>query len=209
MRYITNRSSGRQGHALAQAALDAGADVILISAAHGLPAPAGAKLIAVDSAERMLDAVLANLASADALIMAAAVADFRPQSVADQKIKKSTESGAALILTLERTPDILMEVKKQRADSRRPRVVVGFAAESEQLLANAQEKVQRKQLDLMVANDISQTDAGFDVDTNRVVLIDAKGNREPLEFASKAKVSEQIIARVAALLGRTKPSPPT
>ncbi len=203
VRYITNRSSGKQGHALAQAAVDAGAEVTLISAAHGLATPIGAKLVTVDSAERMLKAVQANIASADALIMAAAVADFRPQSISPQKIKKSSDASGSLILTLERTPDILMEVKKQRKESRRPRVVVGFAAESEQLLANAKDKLDRKQLDLLVANDITQTDAGFDADTNRVILIDAQGNQQALDLASKAKVSEQIIARVASLLGKT------
>ncbi len=203
VRYVTNRSSGKQGHALAQAGIDAGAEVILISAAHDLPTPVGAKLIAVDSAERMLKAVQANIASADALIMAAAVADFRPQSVAQQKIKKSSDASGTLILTLERTPDILMEVKKQRKESRRPRVVVGFAAESEQLVANARSKLERKQLDLLIANDITQTDAGFEADSNRVILIDAQGNQQPLDLASKSKISEQIILRVASLLGRT------
>jgi phosphopantothenoylcysteine decarboxylase/phosphopantothenate--cysteine ligase len=202
VRYLTNRSSGKQGHALAQAALDAGAEVILISAAHGLSAPVGAKFIAVESAERMLKAVQANIASADALIMAAAVADFRPQSVAQQKIKKSPDGGGTLILTLERTPDILLEVKKQRKESRRPRVVVGFAAESEHLLANAKDKLERKQLDLLIANDITQSDAGFDTDTNRVIMIDAQGNQQPIDLASKAKISEQIILRVASLIGR-------
>lgn len=200
VRYITNRSSGKQGYALAQAALDAGADVVLVSTTRDLPVPFGARLVPVDSAERMLRAVLNALPSVEAIIMAAAVADFKPQSAAAQKIKKSKDPNATHILTLERTPDILMEVKEHRSGSRWPRVVVGFAAESENLLANAQDKLERKRLDLLVANDITATDAGFETDTNRVVIIDANGGQEALELQSKARVAEHVIQRVAQLL---------
>ncbi len=201
VRYITNRSSGKQGYALAQAALDAGAEVVLVSAAQHLPAPVGAQVIPVESAAEMLDAVLAHSAQADALIMAAAVADFRPATIAEQKIKKTDDDDAGLTLQLGRTADILMAVKDQRQITGYPRIAVGFAAESENLLANARAKLERKGLDLLVANDISATDAGFAVDTNRVIILDAAGGQEPLPLASKAHVSEVIIARVAALLG--------
>ncbi len=200
VRFITNRSSGKQGYALAQAALDAGAEVILVSSTRSLPTPYGARLVAVDTADRMLKAVLANLPSVEIVLMAAAVADFRPQSVAAQKIKKSKDPNATHILTLERTPDILAEVAERRSGSHWPRVVVGFAAESENLLANAREKLERKKLDLLVANDITATDAGFDTDTNRVVLIDAAGGQEALELQSKARVAETVVRRVAQLL---------
>ena len=201
VRYITNRSSGKQGYALAQAALDAGADVILISATPGLPVPVGAVLVLAESAEAMLDAVMTYSRDADALIMAAAVADFRPAEVAQHKIKKSDGDDEAPTLALRRTPDILMAVKSQRAETGHPRAVIGFAAESQDLLENAQSKLRRKGLDLIVANDIAAPDAGFNVDTNRVILIDAGGAQHALDLTSKAKVSEAVIARVSALLG--------
>lgn len=203
VRFITNRSSGRQGYALAQAALDAGADVTLISATRHLPSPYGARLIAVDSAEQMHSAVMANVASADALIMAAAVADFRPHTTADRKIKK-TDDSSTLVLTLEQTTDILAAVKERRRDSNWPRVVVGFAAESDDLIANAQKKLERKGVDLLVANDIKATDAGFESPNNRVTILDAKGNQESLELTSKVRVSEHIIRRVAQLLEKQR-----
>jgi len=203
VRYITNRSSGKQGYALAQAALDAGANVTLISATSGLTAPYGVTLVPVDSARTMQAAVLEHVADtgmgADALIMAAAVADFRPQTQADQKIKKSDDPNASITLELARNPDILLSVKEQRAATGYPRIAVGFAAESENLMANAQSKLERKGLDLLVANDISAADAGFEVDTNRVVILDSNGNNERLELASKAAISEHIIRRVAGL----------
>lgn len=199
VRYITNRSSGKQGYALAQAALDAGASVTLVSTVHELPVPVGAELIAVDSAARMLEAVLAHSEGADALVMAAAVADFRPATVAEQKIKKQDDT-AGLRLELERTADILLSVKEKRKKTGWPQVVVGFAAESENLLANARAKLERKGLDLLVANDITAADAGFSVDTNRVTILSADGGQEPLALSSKARVSEIILKRVAGLL---------
>ena len=199
VRFITNRSSGKQGYALAQAALDAGAEVTLITAARGLPAPYGARVVPVDSAAQMLNAVLQHVASADALMMAAAVADFRPASVSEQKIKKRDENSG-LTLTLERNPDILGAVKERRRDTHWPRLVVGFAAESQSLKEYARDKLERKGLDLIVANDITTTDAGFDTDTNRVTIFDREGSEQRLELASKAKISEAIITRAAALL---------
>jgi phosphopantothenoylcysteine decarboxylase/phosphopantothenate--cysteine ligase len=200
VRHLTNRSSGKQGYALAQAALDAGADVTLISAVRNLPVPVGAALVPVDTAQEMLEAVQAHVEKSDALIMAAAVADFRPAEVSRRKIKKSVKPDEAPTLTLTRNPDILLEVKAQRDEKGWPRVVVGFAAESEDVLTNAQAKLKRKGLDLMVANDIMAMDAGFEVDTNRVTLIDAEGDPRPLELASKAKISEAVIRWVAKLL---------
>jgi phosphopantothenoylcysteine decarboxylase/phosphopantothenate--cysteine ligase len=200
VRYLTNRSSGKQGYALAQAALDAGAEVSLISPVRNLPVPVGAALVRVDTAQEMLEAVQAHVEKSDALIMAAAVADFRPAEVSKLKIKKSAKPDEAPTLALARNPDILMEVKAQRDEKGWPRVVVGFAAESEDVLTNAQAKLKRKGLDLMVANDIMAIDAGFEVDTNRVTLIDAEGDPRPLELASKAKISEAVIRWVAKLL---------
>lgn len=206
VRFITNRSSGKQGYALAQAAVDMGADVTLISAARGLTPPFGVTVIPVESAQQMQQAVLAQQVGADALIMAAAVADFRPRSVAEQKIKKTGDDDG-LTLHLQKNPDILASVKERRRDTHRPRVVVGFAAESENLIAHAREKLERKGLDLLVANDITAPDAGFDVDTNRVVILDRNGGEQTLELTSKFKVSEYILRRVAQLLGSPQLSP--
>jgi phosphopantothenoylcysteine decarboxylase/phosphopantothenate--cysteine ligase len=198
VRHLTNRSSGKQGYALAQAAIDAGAAVTLVSAAQGLPAPVGAELVAVDTAAQMRDAVLAAIPQADALFMAAAVADFRPATTSDQKIKKGEEDAPTLPLV--RTPDILLEVKAHREQTGWPRRVIGFAAESEDLVANAQAKLTRKGLDLIVANDITATDAGFQVDTNRVVLIDADGSPQQMKLTTKSRVGETLIAWLAAHL---------
>lgn len=199
VRYITNRSSGKQGYAVAQAALDAGAEVTLISAAEHLPTPYGAQIVRVDSAKAMQAAVLEAARAADVLIMAAAVADFTPANVSAQKIKKKDDTEG-LTLDLARNPDILLSVAEQRRRSGFPRVVVGFAAESEDLLHNAQSKLHRKGLDLLVANDITAADAGFNVDTNRVILLDSTGGQTALPLISKAQVGEAIIARVAQLL---------
>jgi phosphopantothenoylcysteine decarboxylase/phosphopantothenate--cysteine ligase len=196
VRVIANRSSGKQGFALAQAALDLGAAVTLIAGPVGLAAPVGARRLDVSTAQQMLEAVLAETADADALIMAAAVADFRPANPAGQKIKKE---GGIPTISLERTPDILGAVAARRAESNTPRVVVGFAAESQSLIENAQRKLESKKLELIVANDICAADAGFAVDTNRVTLLDKTG-AETLPLMSKADVAEAVLARVASLL---------
>jgi len=197
VRFISNRSSGKQGYALAQAALDAGADVVLITAPTALPTPIGAQRVDVRTAAEMAGAVLQTCPQADALLMAAAVADFRPVQAADQKLKKAR---GVPTLTLEPTTDILAAVARQRQETGRPRVVVGFAAETQDLLANAQAKLRAKGLDLIVANDVSAADAGFAVDTNRVTLIAADGNIETLPLLSKAEVAERVLERVVALL---------
>ena len=205
VRVITNRSSGRQGYALAQAALEMGAQVTLITTPTALTPPIGARLVKVETASQMLDAVLAESAHSDALVMAAAVADFRPKAMAKDKIKK--ESGIPQI-ELESTEDILKAVAKKRRRPERvegagnecPRVVVGFAAESRDLLENATHKLKSKGLDLIVANDISMTDAGFAVQTNRVTLLFADGRQESLPLLSKAEVAEVILGWVSKLL---------
>lgn len=205
VRFISNRSSGKQGYALAQAALDAGAAVTLISTPTALPMPIGAKFVAVQSAEEMKDAVLAQAVGADALIMAAAVADFRPVEVAGRKLKK--RDGIPQI-TLEAAPDILKTVASMPLSTRaslnpgstRPRVVVGFAAESRDLLKNAAEKLKSKNLDLVIANDISAQDAGFYVDKNRVLLLFPNGDQEEISLRSKFEIAKIVLDRVAALL---------
>ena len=197
VRYITNRSTGKQGVAIAKAAVDAGGDVVLITSAAALAAPVGARAVAVDSAEQMRDAVLQHVGDAAALIMAAAVADYRPLTVSPQKIKKADDR---LTLPLTRTPDILMAVKAQRAATGYPMIVVGFAAESENLVENASEKLQSKGLDFLVANDIMAEDAGFAVDTNRVVVLDMDGGLHNIELTSKAAIGAYIIERIGGLL---------
>lgn len=199
VRVLTNKSSGKQGYALAQAALDAGANVVLVSAPTALKPPVGVRLVSVQTAEQMKEAVLAEAAGADALIMAAAVADFRPRTVAPEKIKKQG-GGVPLLLELEATPDILLEVAD--LGPKRPACVVGFAAESRALLENAEAKLQSKRLDFIVANDITAPDAGFGVDTNQVTLLFADGRKLPLPLMSKEQVAEAIISHLAAFLER-------
>ncbi len=200
VRFISNRSSGKQGFALAQAALDRGAAVTLVAGPTALAAPVGAQRVDVNTAAEMSAAVLAASAAADVLMMAAAVADFRPAHTAGQKIKKSSVPQ----IELERTDDILSAVAEARERSGHPEVVVGFAAESENLIENAREKVLRKKLSLMVANDISAADAGFAVDTNRVVLVGASGGVEQLPLLTKAQVAEAVLERVETLLTQRK-----
>lgn len=197
VRVLTNRSSGKQGYALAQAALDAGADVTLVTAPTSLTPPVGARVVNVETARQMLEAVLAESADADALIMAAAIADFRPKAAAAGKMKK--RDGIPQV-TLEATEDVLEAVAAQRSRKKRPKETVGFAAESRDLLANASEKLKSKKLDMIAANDISASDAGFGVETNRVTLLFADGKQEALPLMSKTEVAETIIARVTNLL---------
>lgn len=189
VRLITNRSSGKQGYAIAQAAQDAGADMTLITTAH-LPAPGFARVIHVQTVAEMHEAVMEEIEGADLLIMAAAPADFRPARKAGDKIKK--EKGLPVI-EMQPTIDILQAVAEQRGKSGWPKRVIGFAAESRDLLDNAAAKLKRKRLDMIVANDISQPDAGFEVDTNRVTLLFADGSEIPLPKMSKVEVAEAII----------------
>jgi phosphopantothenoylcysteine decarboxylase/phosphopantothenate--cysteine ligase len=174
-----------------------GARVTLISAPTGLTPPAGVQLVPVETAREMLAAVLKHSAESDALIMAAAVADFRPKNIARDKIKKA---GGIPQIELETTEDILKAVASRRSESKCPRLVVGFAAESRDLLENATQKLKSKGVDLMAANDISAKDAGFAVETNRVTLLFADGRREALSLMSKAEVAEVILGWVSKLL---------
>jgi len=205
VRVITNRSSGKQGYALAQAALDMGAQVTLITTPTSLTPPVGARVTQVEMAKQMLEAVLTESATNDALIMASAVADFRPKNLAKDKIKKE---GGVPQIELEATEDILKTIAEKRAEKLAlsniemecPRVVVGFAAESRDLLKNAMHKLKSKGLDFIVANDISANDAGFAVETNRVTLLFADGRKESLPLMSKTEVAEVILGWVSKLL---------
>lgn len=190
VRVITNHSSGKMGYALAEAARDRGARAVLVTAPTGLPDPPLVEVVKVQTADQMAQAVKRKVATADALIMAAAVADYRPAAAAEQKIKKSDDE---LTIELAKTTDIL--------DTARGNFVrVGFAAESENLVANATDKVIRKSLDLIVANDITDTDSGFGSDTNRVVLIDRELKVEELPLLTKYEVGQRILDRVKSIL---------
>ena len=189
VRRVSNRSSGKMGYALAEAARDRGAGVVLVSAPASLPAPYGVELVSIETAQQMHDAVAKAVAGADALIMAAAVADYRPKDIADSKIKKSSDS---LNIEMEKTADILSDVDVS--------IKVGFAAESDDLENNAKEKLAKKNLDLIVANDITAKDSGFDADTNEVMIIDRSGQKEKLPLMPKIEVAHKILDRVAVLV---------
>ncbi len=189
-RYIGNRSSGKMGFALAEAARDRGADVTLITAPTNLLEPAGIALVRTRTAAEMKDAVAEAVKKTDALIMAAAVADYKPKNPAQSKIKKQS---LELTLELVRTPDILSEVNGSF-------IKVGFAAESENMVANANQKLARKGIDLMVANDITEPESGFGADTNKVTIIDKQGYVESLTLMSKREAAERILDRVVGLL---------
>jgi phosphopantothenoylcysteine decarboxylase/phosphopantothenate--cysteine ligase len=197
VRFVSNPSSGRQGFALAQVALDLGARVTLITGPTHLPTPVGAERVDVVTAQGMHDIVLATAGDADALLMAAAVGDFRPEKAAAQKIKKGERDlGVRMVRTL----DILSAVAIRRAGEGSPRVLVGFAAESEDLVAHARDKMMTKDLDLVVANDITARDAGFSAESNRVTILDRDGGVEQLPLMGKTAVAEAIMGRVVALL---------
>lgn len=189
VRFISNYSSGKMGYALAEAARDRGAAVTLVSTTTALACPHGVAIAPVGSVAEMRDAVLSACQDADALIMAAAVSDYRPVERASQKVKKGPERKS---LELEKTPDFLLEVTG-------PIVRVGFAAETEDLLTNAQAKLRDKQLDLIAANDVTAPGSGFATDTNQVTLIDADGVEE-LPLLPKYDVAHRILDRVVALL---------
>ena len=191
VRLITNRSSGKQGYAIAQAAQDAGADVTLISTTN-LTAPINTNLIHVQTVADMHAAVMKESTGSDLLIMAAAPADFRPAHKAADKIKK--ENGPPAIEMVP-TIDILLAVAEERGKSGWPKKVIGFAAESRDLLDNASAKLKHKNLDMIVANDISQPDSGFEVDMNRVTFIFSDGTADPQPKMSKHEVADAIIDR--------------
>ena len=197
VRFIGNPSSGKMGYALAEAARDRGAEVTLVSAPTALPKPVGVKLVAVETAQGMRDAVLDALPETDFLLMAAAVADYRPAHRMGRKIKKG--EAEELTLRLVRNPDILAEVAARRGP--KPAVVVGFAAETEDLVANAKAKLVEKRLDLIVANDVTAPDSGFGADTNRVTLLDRRGRIEALPLLPKTEVAERVLDWAVELLG--------
>jgi phosphopantothenoylcysteine decarboxylase/phosphopantothenate--cysteine ligase len=190
VRYLSNRSSGKQGHALADEAAARGADVTLVTTVDR-PTTSGVDVVRVDTAAEMEDAVLSRSDAADVILMAAAVADFRPKATADEKLKKA--DGLPEIL-LEPTTDILAELGKRR---RPGQTIVGFAAETERLREHAADKLARKGIDLIVANDVSAPDAGFAHDTNRAVILDAEGRSLDVPLSDKRDVARTVLDAVA------------
>jgi len=200
VRFITNHSSGKMGYALAQMARRRGAEVILISGPVPLPLPRrDIKFVSVRSAEEMEKAVFANLKGSSVVIMAAAVSDYRPKVISKRKIKKGDSDTS---LALERTDDILRKLGKRKGN----RILVGFAAETEDLIANAQKKLKGKNLDLIVANDVTKPGAGFASDTNQVKILYPSGKVKDHPLMSKAEVSRFILDDVLSLLRRKKRS---
>lgn len=195
VRFVSNRSTGKMGFALAAAAARHGAEVTLVAGPVSLTTPPGVRRLDVTTAREMLGAVEAEFKKTSILVMTAAVADYRPAKVAKEKIKKA-EGGLAIDFV--RNPDILATLAPKKGR----RLFVGFAAETTEVLASAQRKLAAKKLDLMVANDVSRSDAGFAVDTNAVTLLDAAGGRDELPLMSKDEVAEKIIERIVALRRR-------
>jgi phosphopantothenoylcysteine decarboxylase/phosphopantothenate--cysteine ligase len=195
VRFISNRSTGKMGFAVAAAAWRRGAEVVLVAGPTTLPTPHGVRRCDVTSAEEMRQAVAAEFATASVLFMAAAVADYRPARVAQEKLKKGS---GRLVLELERTVDILAELAPRKGE----RFVVGFAAETEQVITNAERKLEEKNLDLIVANDVAGLQTGFAVDTNAVTVIDRSGHHESVPLMSKDAVADRIIDHVVALRRR-------
>ncbi|MAI25334.1 MAG: bifunctional phosphopantothenoylcysteine decarboxylase/phosphopantothenate--cysteine ligase CoaBC [Spirochaeta sp.] len=197
VRSITNRSSGKMGFAIAEQAARRGARVRLVAGVTALATPAGVERLDVESAREMREAVMAELPTSTIVIKAAAVADFTPENVESQKIKKEgLEDQSALMLRLVTTPDILREVCDNKGD----RIVVGFAAESQNVVEAAREKIRRKGCDLLVANDISRDDAGFDVDTNAVLMVTPDGGVEETALLSKREIAGQVLDRVEKIM---------
>ena len=194
VRFLTNRSSGKMGMALAASARDFGARVTVVHSPLQVPVPFGVESIPVRTAVEMRDATFDVLADTDVLIGAAAVADFMPSEVATQKIKKKHGS---LPIELVRNPDILGEVGAQRKASGFPKVMVGFAAETEDLLANAKAKLESKKLDLILVNDVSAPHSGFGTDTNQVTLLDRWGDVRPWPLLTKDEVADRLMVWVA------------
>jgi phosphopantothenoylcysteine decarboxylase / phosphopantothenate---cysteine ligase len=201
VRYITNRSSGKMGYAVAEAAARRGAKVILISGPTALAAPEGVERVAVRTAEEMLAAARENFPGCSMAIFAAAVADYRPTEPANAKIKRTKE---ALTIRLEPNTDILATLAKEKGE----RIIVGFAAETDHVAENARKKLAAKNADLIVANDVTAEGAGFDHDTNVVTLFSRDGRDLPLPRMSKSEVAERILDEALRLRGvlRSKPA---
>ena len=194
VRFIGNRSSGKMGYAVAQEAAQRGADVVLVAGGTvALADPPGIRVLHTESALAMRDAVLREAADAAVVVKAAAVADYRPKEMAKQKIKKN---DAELTLVLEKNPDILMELGARKSETQ---ILVGFAAETQNLLAYAQEKLKKKNLDLIVANDVTCPDAGFNTETNLVKIIGRDGSIKEVPLMSKQKVAEIILDCIESL----------
>lgn len=193
VRYITNHSSGKMGYAIAKAARDRGGDVVLISGVTHIRPPSGVKFVRVGSALEMKEAVLKEFDDADVVIKAAAVADYRPENISGQKIKKSDED---FILKLTKNPDILLELGKQKGK----RILVGFAAETQDIIDNAQEKLKNKNLDMIVANDLTLEGSGFDTDTNIVTIISSDGKIEKFNKMGKKELAHIILDKISGLL---------
>ncbi len=198
VRQLSNRSSGRMGFSVAAEAARRGAEVVLVTGPVALATPAGVRRVDVQTALQMRDAVQAELDRATIVVMAAAVADFRPATAAARKIRKEElAEGAGLTLELVRNPDILAEVGAHKGS----RLVIGFAAESHDVVASARRKLERKHCDLVVANDVSRADAGFDVDTNAVSFVAPGGDVQALPLLSKAEVAVRLLDRIEKLRG--------
>jgi phosphopantothenoylcysteine decarboxylase/phosphopantothenate--cysteine ligase len=201
VRFISNRSTGRQGLAVAQAALDAGARVTLVAGPLSDDIPIGVNHVPVQTTQEMADAVLENVKDADALFMVAAVADFRPSTQSDRKIKKTeTDEAWGMAIGLEVTLDILSAVKEQREKTGFPRVSLGFAAETHDAFDYGRQKLLRKGLNFIAVNDVLAEGAGFEVDTNRIVLLSSAGVVEEMPLMSKVAVAERLVAHVAKTL---------
>ena len=194
VRFLGNRSSGKMGWAIADEAQRRGAAVTLVSGPTHLPDPAGIEVVRVETAEEMRDAVLSRFAEADAVIKAAAVADFRPKEHVEGKIKKE---GGTPDIHLEPTPDILRELGERKGD----RILVGFAAETEDLEGAGRQKLREKHLDLIVVNQVGEPGTGFDSDTNRASILSAAGDDQPLREWTKRDLAAAICDRLVALLG--------
>ncbi|WZL74782.1 bifunctional phosphopantothenoylcysteine decarboxylase/phosphopantothenate--cysteine ligase CoaBC [Clostridiaceae bacterium 35-E11] len=194
VRYITNHSSGKMGYAIAENAFKRGAEVLLISGPTNIESPMGVKKIDVTTTDEMYEEVLKYFEWADIVIKSAAVADYRPKSMAQNKIKKSDTD---FTINLTRNPDILKELGKRKENGK---ILVGFAAETQDLLDNAKDKIQRKNLDFIVANDITKTGAGFKSDTNIVSIIDKDGNVTHYDKMSKKHLAEIILDKIYTLI---------
>jgi len=201
VRFVGNRSSGKMGYALAAAARGRGADVILVSGPTALKPPAGVEVVHVTTAAEMHQAVMKEAGTAAVVIMAAAVADYAPDAAATQKIHKDQDT---MTLTLVRTPDIIGELGRRRAGQGTP-LLVGFAAETTDVIAQARKKLRAKGVDLVVANDVSRADAGFEVDTNEVTLVSADGD-ETLPLQSKTAIAERVLDRIETMLQARTPA---
>ncbi len=193
VRFITNLSSGKMGYALASAAQRRGAHVTLVSGPTSLPLPPVEKIVTVRTAKEMHKAVLQHYKSARVIIKAAAVADYRPKIVANEKIKKE---GKTLFIELERNPDIISEIGKNKGN----RILVGFAMETQNLLTNARGKLVKKNMDMIVANNLRQEGAGFRTDTNIITVIDRAGKTESLEKMTKIDAAGAILNRIKKLI---------